>query len=587
MMLVDGPSLATVIAREAPLPVARVISIVGQVASALDAAHAQGVIHRDVKPGNIMILESRGLGGTDHAYLADFGLTRSASAMTQVTRAGSFLGTLSYVAPEQLHGGVVDGRADQYALACTAFEMLTKGPPFARESEVALITAHLYEPPPPLASVRPDLPEGLSAVTGRAMAKEPADRFVSTGEFAAALNAATVSAVAGPTITDGRVRRPMAGHASPQHPVAGTGTRASLGLVGLVIILAIAVVGAGGVLALNFLNRDSIASVAQVTDAPTDLGHDVTPSTPVSKASDTPAPTAPDGSVATAPNLPAGSWAITFVADPPVADHPLKSPDSRQYTDLRLTCSSPSQCLFVSPVFDGASQVGEITYRWEGQAFVARADLYNVGQRCRAGIGEITNAYNTRQEIRVAPEPASATSVTHLVGIKTVFGDPTPAGALAGCASYSVQFSADMVYLGAAVIPTVAPTAGPELDVPFGAFQIMDLEDIATGGDSTVPRANVGFQPAVQWFIWDTGEQEDNLLSATFLLQLDGEPVPTQFTYSDLPLLVANTSLRIMRVKVIFATIPGGLPAGPHTFTGTWLGFDKSDPFGPITVQFQ
>jgi predicted ATPase/class 3 adenylate cyclase len=155
------------------------------VASALDAAHAAGLVHRDVKPAN-MLMDARA-GRPDHVYLSDFGLSKAALAPTGVTRTGQFLGTLDYVAPEQLGGLPVDGRADQYALACAAFELLAGSPPFHREDAIAVMYARISQPPPLLTSQRPDLPTAADQVLARALANAPADRYATCCEFADAL----------------------------------------------------------------------------------------------------------------------------------------------------------------------------------------------------------------------------------------------------------------------------------------------------------------------------------------------------------------------------------------------------------------
>jgi streptogramin lyase len=167
--------------------------IAGQVAEALDAAHQRGLVHRDVKPSNVLLDQQ---GDRDHAYLADFGLTHSPA--TAGPADGQFMGTVDYVAPEQIRGDVVDGRADQYALGCLLFECLTGSLPFRDRSEVAAIFAHLEEAPP-VASERHDaLPPAVDAVLVRAMAKEPAQRFDSCRELVAAAHDALGLATAPP-----------------------------------------------------------------------------------------------------------------------------------------------------------------------------------------------------------------------------------------------------------------------------------------------------------------------------------------------------------------------------------------------------
>jgi hypothetical protein len=171
------------------LPVDRAAAIVAQVASALDAAHAHGLVHRDVKPANILLAESAD-GRSDHVYLSDFGLSKQSLAPTGLTAAGQFLGTLDYIAPEQIEGRPVDGRADLYALACATVEMLTGTPPFRRAENIALMYAQLSEAPPLLRERRPELPPAVDQVMGKALAKSPADRYATCMDFAAALKAA-------------------------------------------------------------------------------------------------------------------------------------------------------------------------------------------------------------------------------------------------------------------------------------------------------------------------------------------------------------------------------------------------------------
>jgi DNA-binding beta-propeller fold protein YncE len=174
MRYVDGTDLRTLLAREGPLPPDRAVAIAGQVASALDAAHTRGLVHRDVKPGNVLLAE--GAGAVEHAYLCDFGLTRRVDEAGALTASGQLVGTVDYVAPEQAEGGSVDGRADQYALACVLFECLTGAVPFRRSTELAVVWAHVHQPPPRLAEVRAGLPEGLDASVARGLAKAPHDR---------------------------------------------------------------------------------------------------------------------------------------------------------------------------------------------------------------------------------------------------------------------------------------------------------------------------------------------------------------------------------------------------------------------------
>ena len=190
MRFVHGPDVRTLLDTEGALPAARVIDIVTQVGSALDAAHARGLVHRDVKPANMLLDTTAGGGRQDHVYLSDFGLgkqTLNELGQSGLTAQGQFLGTLDYMAPEQIEGRRVDGRADLYALACAAFELLSGAPPFRRGAGMAVVWAKLSESPPLLSTRRTDLPGAVDGVMSRAMAKEPDARFPSCGEFAAAL----------------------------------------------------------------------------------------------------------------------------------------------------------------------------------------------------------------------------------------------------------------------------------------------------------------------------------------------------------------------------------------------------------------
>jgi len=177
---------------------ARAWHIISQVASALDAAHSRGLVHRDVKPANILLDASSRTNAKsgqasgdphDHVYLSDFGISKQTLA-SHLTSTGQFVGTLDYIAPEQVEGQAIDGRTDEYSLACAAFELLCGSPPFQRPTSLALITAHLTEPPPSLLARRAGLPASADAVLTKAMAKSPAQRYASCEQFATDLGRA-------------------------------------------------------------------------------------------------------------------------------------------------------------------------------------------------------------------------------------------------------------------------------------------------------------------------------------------------------------------------------------------------------------
>jgi WD40 repeat protein len=186
MRYVEGASLQDLIADRGRVPPGRAARVVARVADALDAAHARGLVHRDVKPANVLIADPD---GDEHVYLTDFGL----SAGMSVARDGAptqWAGTLAYLAPEQIRGGPIDARTDVYALGCVLFHALAGRPPFATSDEAAALEAHLTQTPPRLADVAPDLPPALDEVVRRAMAKRPEDRFETAGELGRAALAA-------------------------------------------------------------------------------------------------------------------------------------------------------------------------------------------------------------------------------------------------------------------------------------------------------------------------------------------------------------------------------------------------------------
>jgi serine/threonine protein kinase len=207
MQFIRGSDLGATLREEGRLRPYRAIDVCRQVASALDAAHGMALIHRDVKPGNVLIEGRR-------AYLTDFGLTkRSGSTGAALTREGELVGTIHYVAPEQIEGGHVDARTDVYALACLLFHCLVGDVPFPRDTDVAVIYAHLSEPPPKPSELRSDLPVGLDAVIAKAMDKSPDRRFRSCADL---ISAARIVLDASGPLADSLTGRgvPVAGDAA-------------------------------------------------------------------------------------------------------------------------------------------------------------------------------------------------------------------------------------------------------------------------------------------------------------------------------------------------------------------------------------
>jgi YVTN family beta-propeller protein len=257
MRFVEGADLKALLRRESRLEPARALALLGQVASALDTAHGHGLVHRDVKPANIL-LEGASL---ETAYLADFGLTKAEASRAGATETGQLVGTLDYVAPEQIRGQALDGRADVYALGCVLYECLTGRPPFADASEVAVLYAHLHDAPPPASGLRPGLPPALDASLARALAKQPEERHRSAGELV--IEAGEALAVVGtlPSAAPNRYwRRPL--------PTASRAHRWRLLAVGAALL----VVAAGGIGAVLHTRADAAVEVIPNSVAVIDPG---------------------------------------------------------------------------------------------------------------------------------------------------------------------------------------------------------------------------------------------------------------------------------------------------------------------------
>ena len=198
MRYVSGTDLRQMLKKRGRLIPSTALFLTGQAARALDAAHRRGLVHRDVKPGNLLIERGSDDGDPDHVYLADFGITKHAMSRSGMTATGQFLGTVDYVAPEQIQGMSVLGLADQYSLGCVVYECLTGRVPFEKDLDAAIIFAHVTESPTTPTALRPDLPPAVDDVFGRVLAKQPGDRYASCREFIEAMRVALGSLAADP-----------------------------------------------------------------------------------------------------------------------------------------------------------------------------------------------------------------------------------------------------------------------------------------------------------------------------------------------------------------------------------------------------
>jgi Protein kinase domain len=227
--------------KEGPLELNRALAILAQIGSGLDAAHSRGLIHRDVKPANVMLDSGPGEGAPEIAYVTDFGLIKHVQSSGRATPTDDLLGTIDYVAPEQIEGRAVDGKADVYSLGCVAFECLTGRVPFARENDAAVLWAHMKDEPPPASDLRPELPGSADDCLARALAKEPEKRFDSCLEFVDALRHVVDPQSHGKaTVALPRVGRSLV--RSVRWPLAAAGGAACLAL-GVLVALAVPRIG--------------------------------------------------------------------------------------------------------------------------------------------------------------------------------------------------------------------------------------------------------------------------------------------------------------------------------------------------------
>ncbi len=249
MRFVSGSDLGRRIAREGRLEPERAVALIAQIGNGLDAIHAAGLVHRDVKPANVLL---SGEEGAEHAYITDFGVARNVATQSGLTQTGRFVGTLDYVAPEQISGGEVDARADVYALGCLLFKLLTGEVPFPRDGEAARLYAHLNDPPPAPSLYAQEVSMALDDVVVRAMSKEPGDRYPSAGDLGRAAQAAlsgTTVTVPERTVATGAAATRETETMAPTDPGSDDRPRRLLlagGLLGAVAVVVAAVALASG-----------------------------------------------------------------------------------------------------------------------------------------------------------------------------------------------------------------------------------------------------------------------------------------------------------------------------------------------------
>lgn len=335
MEYVAGEDAAQYLRTRGPLPAETVAQIVEQVGSALDWAWSERrLTHRDIKPGNILLEPARS-GRPPVVKLVDFGIAKASDEASSLTATGVAVGTMAYLAPEVIEGKPLDNRADEYSLACAAFELLTGAPPFGPGTPSSVMMAHLQAPVPDPASRAAGVPRGLAPVFARAMAKQPQDRFPDNAEFARAFRAALGSAPAGPPVGSTSPNRPpvpsaeptvirptppptpIPAYASPATPPpngpAGNAPQGNGRVIALVALVAVLVVALAAVGYLAFGRGDSGTPPAVSTTSAATTGTATMPTTPIT--TELPITTASTAAPSAVPTVP-GTDAYGFVGSP-------------------------------------------------------------------------------------------------------------------------------------------------------------------------------------------------------------------------------------------------------------------------------
>jgi len=294
MRFVEGRDLRAILRASEAMDPDRVGTIAGQLAGALDAAHARGLVHRDVKPGNILVVHDATADDTDHCYLTDFGVsTWMTSSAGTLTSTGQMVGSVNYAAPEQIEGRRVDGRADQYSLGCVVYECLTGRAPFSGRTTAGTLHAHLHEEPLPPTSLRPVLSPAVDAVVRRALQKRAEDRYGSCRAFALDLRSALAGEPVEPTII--RAVEPAPSAPSPPEPRR----RRTPWVLAATVLVAAAVVAAIAVLAIGGDGFGGASPSDQPTRSPTSSAPLIRTGIQVTASSTAPSSTDAAGNVVT------------------------------------------------------------------------------------------------------------------------------------------------------------------------------------------------------------------------------------------------------------------------------------------------
>ena len=519
MRYVEGLDLANLLAREPELEPERAVRIVSQVASALDAAHAQGLVHRDVKPANVLI------GAEEHVYLTDFGLTKHAS-QDALTKTGLFVGSVDYAAPEQIRGETMDARTDVYSLGCVLFQALTKQIPYDKPGDVAKMYAHISEPPPVITEARPDAPPALDAVIATAMAKEPEDRYQTAGELARAAQAA----LAGEAQAAPKKKRAAssAGKAAP--PAAGgAASRRSRVALGIALpTILVAGLAAAGLAASGVLGGGDDAN-SRATAAPQATATARAATTPPPEAT----PAAPAGqpkAVATikvgkGPDGVAVSGGHVFVANQQAGTLSVIDPEANEgIGDPIAAGTRPDGVVAGKGVVWLASAGSDAVQRFQAAGEIVPTAKVPVGNRPEAiSLGkQLVWVANVNDNTVNRIDRASPAVVGSPIGVGS-----KPSGIFVGRRFVWVANNGDDTVTR--IDPSTAEVVGTPIAVgskPRGVIETADAAWIANSGDGTITRLDrktgavlgttkVGRDPRQlafgQGFVWVTNNDDNTV----------------------------------------------------------------------------
>ncbi|MDA0165279.1 serine/threonine-protein kinase [Solirubrobacter ginsenosidimutans] len=551
MRYVEGLDLANLLAREPELAPDRAVRIIAQVAAALDAAHARGLVHRDVKPANVLI------GAEEHVYLTDFGLTKHAS-QDALTKTGLFVGSVDYAAPEQIRGEAMDARTDVYSLGCVLYQALTKRLPYDKPADMAKMYAHVSEPPPVVTEARPDAPLALDAVVAKAMAKEPDDRYQSAGDLARAAQAALMGGSDPSTQTQHKksrsARNPIVKGSDPSGGEVSRRTKVAIGIALPTILvagLAAAGLAASGVIGGGDDKPAAKAAVAATATATAQAG------TPAQPPEATPAPPTGDPkAVATikvgkGPDGVAVSGGQVFVANQQAGTLSVIDPEANKVVGEPIKAGTrPDGVVAGKGVVWLASAGSDAVSRFQAAGEIVPTAKVPVGDRPEAiSLGKqlvwVANVNdNTVNRIdRAAPA---------IVGAPIGVGSK-PSGIFVGRRFVWVANNGDDTVTR--IDPSTAQVIGKPIAVgskPRGVIETVDAAWIANSGDGTVTRLDrktgavlgttkVGNNPRQlafgNGFVWVTNH-DDN--SVTRLDPTTGRVVGSPIAVGQQPLGIAS-----------------------------------------------